>query len=88
MPDTSAIPEERVEFARIAAVIDSNVLLELYSVHDIVRAPETQVQDRINRARESLLLAIYLDQTSATTYGLSEAIEKTRQSGTTRYSAR
>ncbi len=79
MIDSSSIPEVRVPFEQITAVVDSNVVLELYSIHDIARAPAASKQARVDRARDSLLLAIYLDQIGATTYSLSEAIEVTRQ---------
>ncbi len=79
MDDAAGVVERRVEFAGITAVIDSNVLLELYSCHDIARAPQDAKQYRIDRARDSLVLAIYLDQVRATTYGLFEAIEINRQ---------
>lgn len=79
MNDAVDVPEKRVEFAEINAVVDTNVVVELYSCHDIARASADSKQDRIDRARDSLVLAIYLDQVRATTYVLYEAIEINRQ---------
>jgi len=70
------------------AVLDTNVVLDLFSWHDFhdhfgrrvtwasannVRLDDPQSRMRMARAREALLLAIYLHKTRAITFSISEA---------------
>ncbi len=71
------------------AVLDTNVFLDIHSCHDLVgtlnarhmEVGDTAVDERVvtyrlARARESVLLAIYLNKIGATTYSLhSEPVE-------------
>jgi hypothetical protein len=60
----------------VSAVLDTNVLLDIYSAHDLLekvnceRPEEKIVAYRKARAKNSLLLAIQFHQTRATTYNL------------------
>ena len=65
------------------AVVDTNVMLDVYSCHDLsgqydkgedVAGPNATY--RRARARESLLLAIYLHSIRATTYGLHHEVPR------------
>jgi hypothetical protein len=65
------------------AVLDTNVMLDVYSCHDLaneyrkggdVAGPEATY--RRARARESLMLAIYLHSIRATTYGLHHEVPR------------
>lgn len=77
--------EPPVQFAKPAAVIDSNVMLEAVSCVDLMkhyeradfdaRSPDSTL--RRQKARESLLLAIHLDRIGATTYSLYESARVT-----------
>ena len=78
------------ETGRVDAVVDSNVLLDVYSCHDVVESyndayersgnaaiDHPSVVFRRARARESLLLAIYFGKIGATTHSLhNEAIDR------------
>jgi hypothetical protein len=71
------------------AVLDTNVFIDIHSCHDLkgtfdrlhsslgdAAIDEPVVEYRLRRARESLLLAMYLNKISATTYSLhNEAVE-------------
>lgn len=83
------MPSETFEIdtSDILAVVDTNVLLDMYSCHDLYCAYEQLGHDdcvshptavfRRARARESLLLAIYLHRRRATTYSLGdEAVDR------------
>jgi hypothetical protein len=68
-------------FTKPLAVIDSNVLLEVVSTHDLARLynapsntdPAGEVATlRRQRARESLLLAVHLNRIKAATYSIFE----------------
>jgi hypothetical protein len=65
------------------AVIDTNVMLDVYSCADLARQYELdedvsgpQATFRRARARESLLLAIHLHSVEATTYGLEHEVPR------------
>ncbi len=74
------------------AVVDTNIFLDLYSWHDwheqfdsrtpavVLRPDLTDAKSvwRKARAREALLLAMYLTKIKATTLGLSEGLEQLR----------
>lgn len=75
-------PRKLADDARLIAVVDSNVFLEVWSCHDLAQAYEQPEETpdlarkralRWARARDSLLLAIYFHQIRAATYGLKEA---------------
>ncbi len=79
-----------VTLSKPVAVIDTNVIVDLYSWHDFndhfehiityassdnvpVNDPKSRM--RVSRAREALLLAIYLHKTEVTTFSLSESVK-------------
>ncbi len=73
----------------ITVVLDTNVFLDIHSCHDLLQDVEKlaselgnadkafdheKVRLRLCRARESALLAIYLDKTGTSTWSLREAV--------------
>jgi hypothetical protein len=79
-----------INTADVVAVVDTNVMIDLHSCHDHTRVLhpalsevgdaawlKTDVWYRGTRARDAVLLAIYLDQIKATTWGShGEFVEK------------
>ncbi len=72
-----------IEVDSITAVVDTNLLLDVYSCHDLAGAYERLLPElgervfeqpdlkyRMARARESFLLALYFHEIRATTYSL------------------
>lgn len=57
-----------------AVVIDSNVIIDLYSVHNLSQADDDKRDFRVERARDALLFAICLHAMRATTYGIHEPV--------------
>jgi rRNA-processing protein FCF1 len=71
--------------AEILAVLDTNVLLDIYSSHDLLRTYERLGEGAVDdismvyrraRARESLLVVNYFNKVKADTFSLYEAIEQ------------
>jgi hypothetical protein len=67
-----------IDTSEVVAVVDTNVLLDLHSCHDLVHSydksggPETpETTYRRKRAKEGLTLAIYLHETRATTWSVA-----------------
>lgn len=64
----------------VEAVVDTNVMLDIFSCHDLERAAEIfpvdghELEYRKRRAGDSVLLAIHLNEISAQTVGLNEFI--------------
>lgn len=75
IPLLAALGSERIDVAEIVAVVDTNVLIETHSFHDIARARPGTEDSRMELARNSLLLAIHLHQKRAITYSLYEIAE-------------
>jgi hypothetical protein len=70
---------------KFVAVVDTNVILDTHSVHDVMGAYDKRFSDRDapelvfrrGRARESLLAMIYLNKIKATTFSLhSELLDQ------------
>ena len=78
------VPTSEIEPSDITAVLDTNVLLDVYSCHDLERIYQdgAHVNDpraiaRRARAREALILGMYLSDIGATTYSVAtEPIEQ------------
>jgi hypothetical protein len=73
LPDKAIVEANELGDTTIVAVVDTNVLLDLYSMHDaaIAAKKEPELLDyRFRRAGHTLRLAIYLDRTRSTTWGL------------------
>lgn len=69
----------RLEDSEVTAVLDSNALIDVYSLHNLAEAAEPEKKEyRIHRSRNALLLVIYLDEIHALTYGLREAVDVLR----------
>ena len=76
----------RAEWSDYVALVDTNVLLDIYTITDWQREHERcGLEDldgarfvyRRARARESLLLAMYFNQVKALTYGLNNEVLRT-----------
>ncbi|WP_242333091.1 hypothetical protein [Anaeromyxobacter sp. SG66] len=65
-------PPTSIEFA---AVLDTNVYIDIVSIHDLLRAPEERREMRVERLRDAALLAICFHENSSTTYGLREGAD-------------
>jgi hypothetical protein len=93
------------DLSELVAVLDTNVKLDIYSCHDFVRTAddaitkatgtpvaaleEPRVTYRFARARESLLLAMYLHARSAKTFSLHrELVDRLTTSGPSRQGRR
>jgi hypothetical protein len=83
---SGAVADEQLEFDKPIAVLDTNVVLEAVSCVDLVKlynnqpdidplSPEATL--RRQKARESLLLSIYLNSIKATTYSIFESMRIT-----------
>ncbi len=89
LSDADLAEAVRVHEPPIVAVLDTNVKLDMYSCHDVTRtydsafstlgkaaASDPQVSYRFARAKEALLLAVYLNKLGAATFNLHhETIE-------------
>jgi len=88
-PPGETVPEQLIQMdpKEIHAVVDTNVLLDIFSCHDISNAyaqfGELTAEQEIDlppavyrraRARESLLLAFYFHAQKATTYSLKDEV--------------
>lgn len=65
---------------QFTAVVDSNVLIDAHSIHNITATPPEDLaarEMRLLRAREALLLSICFHETRAMTYSLYESLAKT-----------
>lgn len=62
---------------QFTALVDSNVLIDVDSIHNLARPPtvgQASLQERRVRARDALLLAICFHELRAKTYSLREAV--------------
>lgn len=75
MVDPAASTSVEIDVAKIVAVVDTNVLVEVHSVHDVTDARPRDEAKRWANARDSLLLAIHFHETRATTYSIHEIAE-------------
>jgi hypothetical protein len=63
---------------RLTAVVDSNVLIDVDSIHNLTRPPkegQATLSERRARAKDALLLAICFHEMRAKTYSLCEAVD-------------
>jgi hypothetical protein len=74
-----------IEMSRLTAIIDTNVSLDIYGCFDVSKLYDRLGEDGLDepeavfrraRARESLLLAIYLNKIKARTYGHIDEVMK------------
>jgi len=63
----------KVEVNDVTVVLDSNVVIDAYSFHNVAQDPDFDY--RCSRARDALLLTIFLHDTAAVTCGLSEVVQ-------------
>lgn len=63
----------------IVAVVDSNVIIDLHSIHNIVQATRDAKDERFERLRNATLLAMCFHRHRARTYGIREAVEVLRE---------
>ena len=74
-----------LDISNISVALDTNVLLEIFSIHDLVNKYDeigganvdaSALVFRRARARESLLLAMHLNATNACTFSLDHEFKK------------
>jgi hypothetical protein len=76
---------DRIDLRGVSAILDTNVVLEIYSIHDLFEAYDRTGADDVDapelvfrraRARDSLLLAMYFHATRAKTVALPQEFQR------------
>lgn len=80
MTRAAAPASETFSSDRLTAFLDSNVLIDAHSIHNITATPSGDLaanEMRVARARDALLLSICFYEMRALTYSLYESLAKT-----------